>query len=77
MEPVGRVLRVNVSPGGVPKLPVERAHVGPLGLTGDAHNDDIGIWTRHFLRARANSIEGGTTEILKNITAERVLGLPR
>ncbi len=43
----------------------------------DAHNDDIGIWTRHFLRARANSIEGGTTEILKNITAERVLGLPR
>ena len=43
----------------------------------DAHNDDIGIWMRHFLRARANSIEGGTTEILKNITAERVLGLPR
>jgi len=40
MEPVGRVLRVNVSPGGVPKLPVERAHVGPLGLAGDAHNDD-------------------------------------
>jgi alkylation response protein AidB-like acyl-CoA dehydrogenase len=34
-------------------------------------------WTYRFLRARANSIEGGTTEILRNIVAERVIGLPR
>ena len=34
-------------------------------------------WTYRFLRARANSIEGGTTEILRNIVAERVLGMPR
>ncbi len=38
---------------------------------------DSDRWTYRFLRARANSIEGGTTEILKNIVAERVLGLPR
>jgi alkylation response protein AidB-like acyl-CoA dehydrogenase len=30
-----------------------------------------------YLRAKGNSIEGGTTEILRNIVAERVLGLPR
>jgi alkylation response protein AidB-like acyl-CoA dehydrogenase len=34
-------------------------------------------WAFHLLRARGNTIEGGTTEILKNIVAERVLGLPR
>ena len=44
---------------------------GPSGVLADDP------WTYRFLRARGNSIEGGTTEILKNIVAERVLGLPR
>ena len=35
----GRVLQVSVSPGGVPKLPIERAWVGRFGLEGDKHSE--------------------------------------
>jgi len=48
-----------------------------LDLRGPRAVLDDDRWTYRYLRARANSIEGGTTEILKNIIAERVLGLPR
>ena len=37
---------------------------------------DVSNAQKAFLRCRANSIEGGTTEIMKNILGERVLGLP-
>jgi alkylation response protein AidB-like acyl-CoA dehydrogenase len=45
--------------------------VGPRALTAGTP------WSYELLRARGNTIEGGTTEVLKNIVAERVLGLPR
>jgi alkylation response protein AidB-like acyl-CoA dehydrogenase len=45
--------------------------LGPAALTAGAP------WSYELLRARGNSIEGGTTEVLKNIVAERVLGLPK
>ena len=35
----GRVVQVSISPGGVPKLPVERAWVGRFGLDGDGHSE--------------------------------------
>jgi alkylation response protein AidB-like acyl-CoA dehydrogenase len=41
---------------------------------------EIDLLGRHagyrYLRAKGNSIEGGTSEILRNLVAERVLGLP-
>ncbi|HBV87601.1 MAG TPA: acyl-CoA dehydrogenase [Desulfosporosinus sp.] len=53
--------------------------MGPYSqlLKGSKYAKDNGKWTFDFLRARGNTIEGGTTEIQKNIIGERVLGLPK
>jgi len=44
---------------------------GPDGILDD------GWWNHQQLRSRGNTIEAGTSEVLRNIIAERVLGLPR
>lgn len=46
-------------------------------MRGDPRALDDGSWTYTFLRTRGNTIETGTTEVLRGIIAERMLGLPR
>ncbi|MBI3250026.1 MAG: acyl-CoA dehydrogenase [Deltaproteobacteria bacterium] len=75
--------------GSLPKLQwaetnqrMQELAVDIQGAHGQLYQGDIrarhdGYWQYGFLRARANSIEGGTSEIQRNIIAERVLGLPK
>ncbi len=57
-------------------LAVRIAGPGGLGWEGPGFDEDELTRTRQWLRARGNSIEGGTSEIQLNIIAKRVLGLP-
>lgn len=52
---------------------------GPAGVfvAGDPAAVDDGRWPDEFLYARAYTIAGGSSEIMRNIIAERGLGLPR
>jgi alkylation response protein AidB-like acyl-CoA dehydrogenase len=45
--------------------------------TASDYADSLPFEVRGMLRSRANTIEGGTTEVNKNVLGERVLGLPR
>jgi alkylation response protein AidB-like acyl-CoA dehydrogenase len=46
-------------------------------VRGSAYAIEDGRWQFTFLRSRANTIEAGTSEIQRNIIAQRVLGLPK
>ena len=49
---------------------------GSYAMVRPEHTMDFSTPQKAFLRSRANSIEGGTTEVMLNILGERVLGLP-
>ena len=66
-------------------IAVNEAIVDLLGPEGMLHppgypmartSESMSTPTGRFLRSRANTIEGGTSEIMRNILGERVLGLP-
>jgi alkylation response protein AidB-like acyl-CoA dehydrogenase len=54
---------------------MQETAIDMMGPAGMVTNGDR--WHYGFLRSRANTIEAGTSEVLRNILAERVLGLPR
>jgi len=58
------------------ELVVEARGLAGLGWSGPAFDQAMQQETRHWLRTKANSIEGGTSEINLNIISKRVLGLP-
>jgi alkylation response protein AidB-like acyl-CoA dehydrogenase len=58
------------------ELMVRIAGVQGLGWEGPGYDADETQLTREWLRSRGNAIEGGTSEIQRNIIAKRVLGLP-
>lgn len=55
----GSILQINISNGGIPKLPIEEAELTPLGLAGDrhAHPDIHGGPRRALLLITAEGIE--------------------
>ena len=61
MSPASTILRINISPGGLPKRAIADGFIGPLGLEGDAHNHP--------------GIHGGPRKAILIIAAETIDGL--
>jgi alkylation response protein AidB-like acyl-CoA dehydrogenase len=70
--PEGSGVKLRWSEANQRMTKLARELLGPEGiLVGD------GWWHHQQLRSRGNTIEAGTSEVLRNIVSERVLGLPR
>src|SRR5204863_5677623 len=69
--PEGSVAKLHWSEANQRLTKLARELLGPEALLDD------GYWHYQQLRSRGNTIEAGTSEVLRNIIAERVLGLPR
>jgi alkylation response protein AidB-like acyl-CoA dehydrogenase len=69
--PEGSAIKLRWSEQNQRLTKLGRELLGPEGVLDD------GWWHHQQLRSRGNTIEAGTSEVLRNIIAERVLGLPR
>jgi len=58
------------------ELSIEAMGANGLGWEGEGFEPDELAAVRGWLRAKANSIEGGTSEVNLNVVSKRVLGLP-
>ena len=69
--PEGSAVKLRWSEANQRLTKLARELRGPEGILDD------GWWNHQQLRSRGNTIEAGTSEVLRNIIAERVLGLAR
>jgi len=69
--PEGSIAKLQWSEANQRLTKLARELLGPDGVVDD------GWWHYQQLRSRGNTIEAGTSEVLRNIVAERVLGLPK
>jgi alkylation response protein AidB-like acyl-CoA dehydrogenase len=76
-EPVGAESAVRKLVGVAHRQAVAEAALALCGEQGAAVDDTTAAAVHDFLSSRCLSIAGGTTQILLNVVAERVLGLPR
>jgi alkylation response protein AidB-like acyl-CoA dehydrogenase len=75
--PEGSILKLHWSEANQRLTKLALDLLGPDAALAGADAPYGGFWQHQQLRSRGNTIEAGTSEILRNIVAERVLGLPR
>jgi alkylation response protein AidB-like acyl-CoA dehydrogenase len=75
--PEGSIVKLVWSMTNQSATKLAQSVAGPYAQLIDPDDPWRDYWVYEQLRSRANSIEAGTSEILRNIVAERVLGLPR
>jgi alkylation response protein AidB-like acyl-CoA dehydrogenase len=56
---------------------VQEVGLGLLGAQGAANDGDAATWVGAFFANRCLTIAGGTSEVQRNVIAERLLGLPK
>ena len=74
-SPVARVRALRDADDELGFSPMLWKQMAELGWVGIPFPEELAT-TRDWLRSRGNSIEGGTSEVQRNVIAKRVLGLP-
>jgi alkylation response protein AidB-like acyl-CoA dehydrogenase len=75
--PFGTVTKLRWSEANQRLMSLAVEAAGTDALAADPDDPASAVWAFHQLRSRGNTIEAGTSEVLRTIIAERVLGLPR
>jgi alkylation response protein AidB-like acyl-CoA dehydrogenase len=75
--PEGSILKLQWSEANQRVTALALDLLGPDAQLRGGNAPYAGWWQQQQLRSRGNTIEAGTSEVLRSIVAERVLGLPR